>query len=31
MRRKDDSVNFDRDWEYYKWGFGDKRGNYWLG
>ncbi|ALC40376.1 CG7668 [Drosophila busckii] len=31
QRRVDDSVNFNRTWEEYTNGFGDLRGNFWLG
>ena len=31
QRRIDDSVNFDRNWKDYEVGFGDIRGNYWIG
>ena len=31
LRRVDGSVSFDRDWNNYVAGFGNPRGNYWLG
>lgn len=31
QRRMDGSVGFNRDFETYKGGFGDKNGEYWLG
>ncbi|XP_050958972.1 microfibril-associated glycoprotein 4-like [Labeo rohita] len=31
LRRLDDEVNFYRPWDSYKWGFGNKEGEYWLG
>ncbi|KAI8516220.1 Fibrinogen- domains (FReDs) [Branchiostoma belcheri] len=31
QRRQDRSVRFDRTWEEYKHGFGNKNGEYWLG
>lgn len=31
QRRVDKSVSFDRPWSYYKKGFGDLNGNFWLG
>ncbi|KAK2891377.1 hypothetical protein Q8A67_014020 [Cirrhinus molitorella] len=31
LRRTDDEVNFFRAWRSYKWGFGNKEGDYWLG
>ncbi|XP_019640746.1 PREDICTED: ficolin-2-like [Branchiostoma belcheri] len=31
QKRQDGSVNFYRDWEAYKTGFGDLRGEFWLG
>ncbi|KAI8510682.1 Fibrinogen- domains (FReDs) [Branchiostoma belcheri] len=31
QRRQDNSVPFDRTWEEYKQGFGNKNGEYWLG
>ncbi|XP_065062243.1 ficolin-2-like isoform X2 [Rhopilema esculentum] len=31
QRRANDNVDFYRDWEEYKNGFGDPQGNYWLG
>ncbi|XP_026224892.1 microfibril-associated glycoprotein 4-like [Anabas testudineus] len=31
QRRMDGTVNFYRPWDYYKFGFGDPAGEYWLG
>jgi len=31
LRRVDNKVNFNRTWDDYKQGFGDKNGSYWLG
>ncbi|KAL1262278.1 hypothetical protein QQF64_007543, partial [Cirrhinus molitorella] len=31
LRRTNDEVNFFRPWRSYKWGFGNKKGDYWLG
>lgn len=31
QRRFNGGVNFNRSWEEYKWGFGEKDGEYWLG
>ena len=31
QKRMDGSVDFDRGWKKYEWGFGRKRGEYWLG
>uniref|UniRef100_A0A8C1F0J9 Fibrinogen C-terminal domain-containing protein n=1 Tax=Cyprinus carpio carpio TaxID=630221 RepID=A0A8C1F0J9_CYPCA len=31
LRRMNGEVNFFRPWESYKWGFGNKTGEYWLG
>ncbi|KAL1262277.1 hypothetical protein QQF64_007542 [Cirrhinus molitorella] len=31
LRRTNDEVNFFRPWRSYKWGFGNKEGDYWLG
>jgi hypothetical protein len=31
MRREDDSVDFNREWEDYKSGFGDVTGSFWAG
>ncbi|KAK2138812.1 hypothetical protein LSH36_2386g00016 [Paralvinella palmiformis] len=30
LRRKDGSVNFDREWENYKFGFGSLEGEFWA-
>jgi len=31
LRKVDNSVNFKRNWNDYKKGFGDRKGNFWLG
>jgi hypothetical protein len=31
QRRQDASVDFYHDWQWYKDGFGDLNGNFWLG
>ena len=31
QRRLNGGLDFDRDWEAYKEGFGDKKGEFWLG